>query len=244
MIRDEDGMLSGYVYVDMTGRDVGGYVEDLKRVVQEKITLPPGYTITWSGQYEFMQRVQARLLMVVPLTLAIIFVLFYLEFRSTTETLMVMLGLPLCLVGAIWYLALLEYNMSIAVWVGILALAGTAAETSAAMLVYLDSACARRQAAGQLRSLRDLLDTVHAGAVERIRPIVMVSVVDILGLVPTMWATGTGADVMKRLAAPTVGGVMSGMILTLFVIPALYALWKWRWEVKPMLAHAGAAPEE
>lgn len=232
MIRDEDGMLSGYVYVDMTGRDVGGYVEDLKRIVQEKVTLPPGYTITWSGQYEFMQRVQARLLIVVPLTIAIIFVLFYLEFRSTAETLMVMLGLPLCLVGAIWYLALLEYNMSIAVWVGILALAGTAAETSAAMLVYLDSACARRQVAGQLGSLQDLLDTVQAGAVERIRPMVMVSVVDILGLVPTMWATGTGADVMKRLAAPTVGGVMSGMVLTLFVIPALYAMWRWHTDVK------------
>ncbi|NOT58436.1 MAG: efflux RND transporter permease subunit [Deltaproteobacteria bacterium] len=238
MIRDEDGMLSGYVYVDMTGRDVGGYVEDLKRAVQDKVTLPPGYTITWSGQYEFMQRVQARLLIVVPLTIAIIFVLFYLEFRSISETLMVMLGLPLCLVGAIWYLALLEYNMSIAVWVGILALAGTAAETSAAMLVYLDSACARRKGVGQLRSLQDLLETVHAGAVERIRPMVMVSVVDILGLVPTMWATGTGADVMKRLAAPTVGGVMSGLVLTLFVIPALYAMWKWRWEIQPALVRA------
>jgi Cu(I)/Ag(I) efflux system membrane protein CusA/SilA len=145
---------------------------------------------------------------------------------------MVMLGLPLCLVGAIWYLALLDYNMSIAVWVGILALAGTAAETSAAMLVYLDGACTRRKTAGGLRSLQDLLDTVHAGAVERVRPIVMVSVVDILGLVPTMWATGTGADVMKRLAAPTVGGVLSGMLLTLIVIPALYAIWRWHTEVK------------
>jgi hypothetical protein len=232
MIRDEDGMLSGYVYVDMAGRDVGGYVEDLKRVVREKVQLPPGYTMTWSGQYEFMQRAQARLLIVVPLTLAIIFVLFYLEFRSTAETLMVMLGLPLCLVGAIWYLALLEYNMSIAVWVGILALAGTAAETSAAMLVYLDSACARRKTAGGLLSFQDLLDTVHAGAVERIRPIVMVSIVDILGLVPTMWATGTGADVMKRLAAPTVGGVMSGLLLTLFVIPVIYTIWRWRTDVK------------
>lgn len=238
MIRDEDGMLSGYVYVDMTGRDVGGYVEDLKRVVRDKVTLPPGYTITWSGQYEFMQRVQARLLIVVPLTLAIIFVLFYLEFRSTVETLMVMMGLPLCLVGAMWYLVLLEYNMSIAVWVGILALAGTAAETSAAMLVYLDSAYARRQSTDGVRSLHELLETIQAGAVERVRPIVMVSVVDILGLVPTMWATGTGADVMKRLAAPTVGGVLSGMLLTLIVIPALYATWKWRWDVKPTLAQA------
>jgi Cu(I)/Ag(I) efflux system membrane protein CusA/SilA len=145
---------------------------------------------------------------------------------------MVMLGLPLCLVGAIWYLALLEYHMSIAVWVGILALAGTAAETSAAMLVYLDSAYARRKTADRMRSLQDLLETVQAGAVERVRPIVMVSVVDILGLVPTMWATGTGADVMKRLAAPTVGGVLSGMVLTLFVIPVLYTIWRWHTDVK------------
>jgi len=236
MIRNEGGMLSGYVYVDMAGRDVGGYVEDLKRVVQEKVVLPPGYTLAWSGQYEFMQRVRARLLIVVPLTIAIIFVLFYLEFRSTVETLMVMLGLPLCLVGGIWYLALLGYNMSIAVWVGIIALAGTAAETSAAMLVYLDQACSRRRTAGGLRTLQDLLDTVHRGAVERIRPMVMVGVVDILGLVPTMWATGTGADVMKRLAAPTVGGVLSGMLLTLFVIPVVYTIWRWQTEVKYGLA--------
>jgi Cu(I)/Ag(I) efflux system membrane protein CusA/SilA len=145
---------------------------------------------------------------------------------------MVMLGLPLCLVGGVWYLALLGYNMSIAVWVGIVALAGTAAETSAAMLVYLDQACSRRKTAGGLRTLQDLLDTVHHGAVERIRPMVMVGMVAILGLVPTMWATGTGADVMKRLAAPTVGGVLSGMLLTLFVIPVVYTIWRWQTEVK------------
>lgn len=147
-----------------------------------------------------------------------------------------MLGLPLCLVGAIWYLALLDYNMSIAVWVGIIALAGTAAETSAAMLVYLDQACKRRLAAGGLRTFQDLIDTVHRGAVERIRPMVMVGLVDVLGLVPVMWATGTGGDVMKRLAAPTVGGVLSGMLLTLFVIPALYVIWRWRTEVKRLAA--------
>jgi Cu(I)/Ag(I) efflux system membrane protein CusA/SilA len=207
-------------------------VEDLKRVVREQVMLPPGYTLAWSGQYEFMQRVQERLKVMVPLTIAIIFVLFYLEFRSVAETLMVMLGLPLSLVGGIWYLALLDYNMSIAVWVGIIALAGTAAETSAAMLVYLDQACKQREAAGGLRTLSDVLDTVHRGAVERIRPMVMVGVVDILGLVPVMWATGTGAEVMKRLAAPTVGGVLSGMLLTLFVIPALYVMWRWQAGVK------------
>ncbi|HXF94452.1 MAG TPA: efflux RND transporter permease subunit, partial [Nitrospiraceae bacterium] len=232
MIRDENGRLAAYVYVDMAGRDVGGYVEDLKRAVQGKIELPPGYTIAWSGQYEFMQRVRERLEVVVPLTLLIIFVVFYLTFRSVAETLMVMLGVPLALVGAIWYLAVLEYNMSVAVWVGIITVVGTAAETSAVMLAYLDEACARRKAAGGLKTLEDLLETVHLGAVERIRPMAMIGLVDVLGLVPVMLATGTGADVMKRVAAPQVGGVLSAMLLTLFVIPAAYAMWRWRVETR------------
>ncbi len=235
MIRDEDGMLAGYVYVDMAGRDVGGYVEDLKRVVQEKVELPAGYTIIWSGQYEYMQRVKERLKIFVPLTVAIIFVLFYFAFRSVAETLMVMLGVPLSLVGGVWYMVLLGYNMSIAVWVGIIALAGVAAETSAVMLAYLDEACKRRQAAGTLRTLEDLLATVHQGAVERIRPMTMAGMANILGLIPVMWATGTGADVMKRLAAPMVGGVASAMLLTLLVIPAIYVIWRWR-----MLSKGGA----
>ncbi|MBI3245498.1 MAG: efflux RND transporter permease subunit [Deltaproteobacteria bacterium] len=232
MIRDENGMLSGYVYVDMAGRDVGGYVEDLKRVVHEKIDLPPGYTIAWSGQYEFMQRVRERLTIFVPLTLVIIFILFYFTFRSVVETLMVMLGVPLSLVGGVWYMALLGYNMSIAVWVGIIALAGVAAETSAVMLAYLDEACARRRKAGTLRTLADLLETVQQGALERIRPVSMTALANILGLAPVMWATGTGADVMKRLAAPMVGGVLSAMLLTLVVIPALYVIWRWQTDVK------------
>ncbi len=227
MIRDEDGMLAGYVYVDMAGRDVGGYVEDLKRAVREKVTLPPGYTIAWSGQYEFMQRVRERLTIFVPLTVAIIFVLYYLTFRSVAETLMVMLGVPLSLVGGVWYMALLGYNMSIAVWVGIIALAGVAAETSAVMLAYLDEACTRREEAGGLRTLDDLIETVHRGAVERIRPMSMAGLANIFGLLPVMWATGTGADVMKRLAAPMVGGVFSAMLLTLLVIPAIYVIWRW-----------------
>lgn len=227
MIRDEDGMLTGYVFVDMAGRDVGGYVDDLKRVVQEKVTLPPGYTIAWSGQYEFMQRARERLMIFVPLTIAIIFVLFYLTFRSVAKTLMVMLGVPLSLVGGVWYMVWLDYNMSIAVWVGIIALAGVAAETSAVMLAYLDAACKRRKAAGHLTTLEDLIQTVHAGAVERIRPMSMAGLANILGLIPVMWATGTGADVMKRLAAPMVGGVLSAMLLTLLVIPAVYVMWRW-----------------
>jgi Cu(I)/Ag(I) efflux system membrane protein CusA/SilA len=232
MIRDEDGMLSGYVYVDMAGRDIGSYVEDLKRMVHAQVTLPPGYTLAWSGQYEFMQRVRERLKIFVPLTIAIIFVLFYFTFRSVAETLMVMLGVPFALVGGVWYLVWLEYNMSIAVWVGLIALAGVAAETGAVMLAYLDEACAQRKAAGQLRTHQDLLDTVHAGAVERIRPMAMAGLANILGLLPVMWATGTGADVMKRIAAPMVGGVLSAMLLTLVVIPAFYAIWRWHADVK------------
>jgi Cu(I)/Ag(I) efflux system membrane protein CusA/SilA len=236
MIRDENGMLAGYVYVDMTGRDVGGYVEDLKRVVREKVTLPAGYTIAWSGQYEFMQRVRERLTIFIPLTIAIIFVLYYFTFRSVAETLMVMLGVPLSLVGGVWYMAWLGYNMSIAVWVGIIALAGVAAETSAVMLAYLDEACKRREAAGGLRTLEDLLETVHRGAVERIRPMSMAGLANIFGLLPVMWATGTGADVMKRLAAPMVGGVLSAMLLTLIVIPAIYVIWRWQTQ-KPALEY-------
>ena len=227
MIRDENGMLAGYVFLDMTGRDVGGYVEDLKRVVAAKVQLPAGYTMTWSGQYEFMERAKARLKLVIPLTLIIIFVAFYFTFGSVAETFMVMVGVPLSLVGALWYLALLGYNMSIAVWVGLITVVGTAAETSAVMLAYLDEACRRRKAAGGLKTLEDLIQTIHLGAVERIRPMAMIGLVDVIGLFPVMWATGTGADVMKRIAAPQVGGVFSAMILTLFVIPPIYVMWRW-----------------
>ena len=227
MIRDENGMLAGYVFLDMTGRDVGSYVEDLKKAVAAKVQLPAGYTLVWSGQYEFMQRVKERLKLVVPLTLVIIFVTFYFSFASVAKTCMVMVGVPLSLVGAVWYLSILGYNMSIAVWVGLITVVGTAAETSAVMLAYLDEACARRKAAGGLTTLQDLIDTVQLGAVERIRPMAMIGFVDVIGLIPVMWATGTGADVMKRIAAPQVGGVFSAMILTLFVIPPVYVMWRW-----------------
>jgi Cu(I)/Ag(I) efflux system membrane protein CusA/SilA len=227
MIRDENGMLAGYVFLDMAGRDVGGYVDDLKLAVAAKVQLPPGYTIVWSGQYEFLERAKKRLKLVVPLTLLIIFVPFYFTFRSVAETFMVMAGVPLSLVGAVWYLWILGYNISIAVWVGLITVVGTAAETSAVMLAYLDEACARRKAAGGLTTLQDVIDTVQAGAVERIRPMAMIGFVDVIGLFPVMWATGTGADVMKRIAAPQVGGVFSAMILTLFVIPPVYVMWRW-----------------
>lgn len=231
-IRDENAMLAGYVFVDMAGRDVGSYVEDLKRVVREQVPLPTGYTIMWSGQYEYMQRVRERLTIFIPLTLAIIFVLYYFTFRTVAETLMVMLGVPLSMVGGIWSLSLLDYNMSIAVWVGLIALAGVGAETSAVMLAYLDGACDRRREAGTLRTLPDLLEAVQQGALERIRPVTMTSLSNIIGLMPVMVATGTGADVMKRIAAPMVGGVFTAMLLTLVVIPAIYVIWRWQTEIK------------
>ncbi len=227
-IRDENAMLAGYVFVDMAGRDVGSYVEDLKQVVKAKVPLPTGYTIMWSGQYEYMQRVKERLTIFIPLTLGIIFVLYYFTFRTVAETLMVMLGVPLSMVGGIWSVSLLDYNMSIAVWVGLIALAGVGAETSAVMLAYLDGACDRRRKAGTLRTLPDLLEAVQQGALERIRPVTMTSLSNVLGLMPVMVATGTGADVMKRIAAPMVGGVFTAMLLTLVVIPVLYVIWRGR----------------
>jgi len=236
MIRDEDGLLTGYVFVDMGGRDVGGYVEELKQVVREKVSLPAGYTIAWSGQYEFMQRVRDRLMIFVPLTIGIIFVLYYLTFRSIAETLMVLLGVPLSMVGGLWSVSLLDYNMSIAVWVGLIALAGVGAETSAVMLAYLDEACSRRRQAGTLRTFPELLDAVQQGALERIRPVTMTSLSNVFGLMPVMLATGTGADVMKRIAAPMVGGVFTAMLLTLIVIPTVYVIWRWRTDVTFRLA--------
>ncbi|AAU27106.1 TPA: CusA/CzcA family heavy metal efflux RND transporter [Legionella pneumophila] len=232
MVRDENGMLAGYVFIDISGRDIGGYVEELKQVVNAKVKLPPGYTLAWSGQYEFMQRVYERLKIFVPLTLAIIFVLFYFTFRTITETLMVMLGVPFALFGGFLLLYLLGYNMSIAVWVGMIALAGVAAETSAVMLAYLDSDYNEQKEKGLLKTLPDLIQLVQLCAVSRIRPMAMAGLANIIGLLPVMWATGIGADVMKRLAAPMVGGVFSALLLTLIVIPVVYVMWRGQMDLK------------
>lgn len=232
MIRDENGMLAGYVFIDIDGRDIGGYVEELKKQVQANVKLPSGYSLAWSGQYEFMERVYDRLKIFVPLTLGIIFILFYFTFRSTTETLMVMLGVPFALVGGFVLLLMLGYNMSVAVWVGFIALAGVAAETSSVMLVYLDYEYKRQKNKGLIKTLPDLIENVHQCAVSRIRPMMMAGLANILGLLPVMWATGIGADVMKRLAAPMVGGVFSALLLTLIVIPVLYVIWRWHTEIK------------
>jgi Cu(I)/Ag(I) efflux system membrane protein CusA/SilA len=231
MIKNEEGQLVGYVTVDMAGRDIGGYVNEAKRVVAERIKLAQGYTLSWSGQYEYMQRAQERLIYVVPLTILIIFVLLYLNFQSVPKTLIVLLSVPFSLVGSIWLLHFLDYNLSIAVWVGIIALAGVAAETGVVMIVYLDEVYERRLREGSMSSERNLYEAIIEGAVQRVRPKMMTVAAIIAGLLPIMWSHGAGADVMKRIAAPMIGGMVTSTILTLAVIPAIYALWR-GWEMR------------
>jgi Cu(I)/Ag(I) efflux system membrane protein CusA/SilA len=228
LIKSENGYLNNIVYVDVRGRDVGGYVADAKQMVAERLTLPPGYRLEWSGQYEAMQRANEQLKVVVPITLAIIFLLLYLNFGNVAESAIVMLALPFSLVGGVWLMWLLDYNLSVAVAIGFIALAGVAAETGVIMLVYLDQAYQQRREAGLLRSRGDLDAAVEEGAVGRVRPKLMTVSAIIMGLVPILWSQGTGADVMKRIAAPMVGGMVTSTLLTLIVIPAIYSLWKER----------------
>ncbi|MBK8168531.1 MAG: efflux RND transporter permease subunit [bacterium] len=229
-IRTENALLSAYIYVDIRGRDIGGYVADAQRAVRQQVSFKPGYYITWSGQFEYMERARARLVIVVPFTLLIIFVLLYLNFRRLTETLIVMLALPFALVGGIWLMDWLGYNLSVAVAVGFIALAGVAAETGVIMLIYLDHALMtlrhQREAASQPLTASDIYAAVMEGAVERVRPKMMTVVAIMAGLLPILWSTGTGSEVMRRIAAPMVGGMVSSTVLTLVVIPALYALVK------------------
>jgi len=240
-VKTDDAFPVTTVYVDIEGRDLGGYVRDAQRVVAARLTLPPGYRLTWSGQFEFMERVREKLKLVVPLTLGIIFLLLYLNFRGVEETLLVMLALPFALVGGIWSIWALGYNTSVAVWVGFIALAGVAAETGVVMLIYLDEAFHRAHGAGRLHSRRDLAEAVLEGAVQRLRPVMMTVTAIIAGLAPILWSAGTGADVMKRIAAPMVGGMVTATLLTLGVIPAIYLLWR-GWELgKTQNAHAKEA---
>ncbi len=232
MIRDENSRLSGYVYVDTSQSDIGSYVNKAKEAVREKVNLPPGYTLVWSGQYENMQRVADRLTVVVPITLFIIFMLIYFNTRSTVKTFIVLLAVPFSAVGAIWFLYLLGYNTSIAVWVGLIALLGIDAETGVFMLLYLDMSYKDRREKGLMRTKAHLHEAIVEGAVKRLRPKFMTVAVDFIGLVPIMWATGTGSDVMKRIAAPLVAGVFTSFMMELIVYPAIYAVWKWHFEVK------------
>ncbi|MFA7293301.1 MAG: CusA/CzcA family heavy metal efflux RND transporter, partial [Rhodocyclaceae bacterium] len=234
-IRTENALLSAYLYVDIRDRDIGGYVTDAKKAVADKVTFPPGYYITWSGQFEYMERAIAKMKVVIPVTLLSIFLLLYLNFRRVTETLIVMLSVPFALVGGIWLMWALGYNLSVAVAVGFIALAGVAAETGVVMLIYLDHAWealkTKCREAGRAPNATDLYAAVMEGAVERVRPKMMTVVAIMAGLLPIMWGTGTGSEVMRRIAAPMVGGMISSTVLTLAVIPAIYALVKqWRLE--------------
>ena len=241
MIRDENGRLSGYVYVDVTGRDIGGYVNDAKKAILQNVTLPPGYTLVWSGQYEYMQRVKQRLAIVLPITLLIIAMLLYLNTGSAAKTVIIFLAVPFSAVGAIWFLYLLGYNTSIAVWVGLIALMGVDAETGVFMLLYLDLAYHEMEAKGKMKSLADLREAIMHGAVKRLRPKVMTVGVMFTGLVPIMWSVGTGADVMKRIAAPMIGGIFTSFIMGLVVYPAIYEIWRWHFWVNKV-AEAPAPP--
>ncbi|MGE0443405.1 MAG: efflux RND transporter permease subunit [Gemmatimonadales bacterium] len=228
VVRTEDAIPTAWVYIDVAGRDIGRYVDEARRMVADNVTLPSGYRIVWSGQYEYLVRARETMRVVVPATLLIIFLLLYLNFRNVPETLLVMLSLPFALVGGVWLTWLLGYNWSVAVAVGFIALAGVAAETGVVMLLYLDHAWQARQAGGGRPTARDLHAAVVEGAVERVRPKMMTVVAIIAGLVPILWGGGAGATVMKRIAAPMVGGMVTSAVLTLAVIPAIYALWRER----------------
>jgi Cu(I)/Ag(I) efflux system membrane protein CusA/SilA len=228
MLRDENGFLSGYVYVDLAGRDIGGYVEQAKRAVGERLKLPKGVTLQWSGQYENMLRVRERLKIVVPITLALIFLLLYLNTRSGFKAAVVMLAVPFSTVGAIWLFYLLGYNVSIAAWVGMIALLGLDAETGVFMLLFLDLSYDEAKREGRLRTLEDLDEAIVHGAVKRARPKMMTVSAAFMGLLPILWSTSAGADVMKRIAAPMIGGLVTSFLLELLVYPAVYKLWKRR----------------
>ncbi len=228
MVRSEDGKLVGFVFVDLAGRPIADYVEEARRVVAAEVELPAGARIEWAGQFKYLERAKERLKLVVPLTLAIVFFLLYFHTGSLGETAIVLLAVPFSLVGAIWLLWALGYNMSIAVWVGLIALAGLDAETGLVMLLYLKLAYARWRNEGRLRSFGDLSESIVEGAARRIRPKLMAVATTMIGLVPVMWSTGTGADVMKRIAAPMVGGLVTSFLLQLTIYPAIFAIWKRR----------------
>jgi Cu(I)/Ag(I) efflux system membrane protein CusA/SilA len=228
MIRDENGMLAGYVYVDIAGIDIGSYVAQAKKAVAGQLQLPAGYALQWSGQFENMLRVRERLKVVVPLTLLIIFILLYMNTKSIVKTGIVMLAVPFSLIGAIWFLYILGYNISIAVWVGMIALMGLDAETGVFMLLFLDLTFNDMVSQGRMKTFADLKEAIIHGAVKRIRPKMMTVMAMFMGLIPIMWSMGTGADMMKRIAAPMIGGIITSFILELLVYPPLYAMWKGR----------------
>jgi Cu(I)/Ag(I) efflux system membrane protein CusA/SilA len=233
-IKSEEGLLTSYVYIDFSGRDIGGYVEEAKKKLSS-LRIPSGYRLQWSGEYEYLVQTHERLKIVIPFTLFVIFILIYFNTKSFTKTAIVFLAVPFSLVGSFWLLYLLGYNMSIAVWVGVIALAGLDAETGVVMLLYLELAYERWKSEGKLINMDALKDAVMDGAVKRIRPKIMTVAVILAGLIPIMFSHGTGSDVMKRIAAPMVGGVVTSTILELIIYPVIYILWKGR-EVKKVEA--------
>jgi Cu(I)/Ag(I) efflux system membrane protein CusA/SilA len=241
MIRSEDGKLVGFVFVD-TDRPIADYVADAREVVAREVKLPSGVRVAWVGQFRYLERAMEKLKIVVPVTLLLVFLLLYLNTRSLVETGIVLLAVPFSLIGAIWLLYLLDYNMSVAVWVGLIALAGLDAETGVIMLLYLTLSHRRWKEEGRLRTAADLRDAIVEGAAQRIRPKLMTVLTTMIGLVPVLWSTGTGADVMKRIAAPMVGGLVTSFLLELTVYPALFALWKSRGLPKDELASARVRP--
>jgi copper/silver efflux system protein len=232
MIRNENGQLAGYVFVDMAGRDIGGYVKAAKEAVQKGLRLPAGYSLLWSGQYENMERVRERLKIVLPLTTFLIALLLYMNTKSAVKAGIVLLAVPFSLVGAVWLLWALGYNTSIAVWVGMIALMGLDAETGVFMLLFLDLSYEERVKQGRMKTYADLEDAIMHGAVKRVRPKMMTVMAAFMGLLPIMWSTGAGADVMKRIAAPMVGGLFTSFLLELLVYPVVYAFWRWRYDMK------------
>ena len=227
-IKSENAKPNAWIYVDISNIDVGTYVERAQKVVAEKIQIPPGYTIVWSGQYEYMQRAQQRLMYVVPVTLVLIFVIIYLSTGSIAETGLVMLGVPFALIGSVWLLWWLDYNMSVAVWVGVIALAGLYAETAIVLLLYLDQSYKDSKAQGLITDRNSLIEAIYRGSVQRVRPILMTVATDVIGLLPIMWSTGTGSDVMKRIATPLIGGIMTSGFTVLVIFPVVYYLWRSR----------------
>jgi Cu(I)/Ag(I) efflux system membrane protein CusA/SilA len=245
MIRDEDGLLTGYVYVDLADRDPSSFIDQAGPLLRDQIELAPGYAITWSGQYEAMARVKDRLTLIIPLTLFLILILLWLNTRSMVKTAIILLAVPFSAIGAIWFLYLLGYNMSIGVWVGLIALLGVDAETGVFMLLYLDLAYAQAGKEGRLRNREELGQAVLEGAVKRLRPKVMTVATMFLGLLPIMWANGTGSDVMKHIAAPMVGGIFTSFLMELMVYPVIFEMWKWNFELKkklPMAPTEGTLP--
>jgi len=246
MVRDEAGLLVGYVYVDIdqAQRDIGGYVNEAKEVVAKAMAsgdlkLPGGYYLKWTGQYEQLAEMLARMKIVVPVTVLIIVLLLFLQFRNFIEVLIILLSIPFALIGSVWLLWLLDYRLSTAVWVGIIALVGLAAQTGIVMIVYINQAFKRRKAAGQMNDLDDIIAAHMEGTVQRVRPKLMTVSTMLIGLIPLLWATSSGADVMKRIAAPMVGGLVTSAFLTLEIIPVVVTYWRLEQLLWERLASSG-----